>query len=68
MVPHPSFVVFGVSAPRLEPTALLSFSQVNRVWTAVTLAYGAWDAAAGPFVAVSSERAEPFGGQARGGG
>jgi len=59
MVPRPSFAVFGVSAPRLEPTALLSFSQVNGVWTAVTLAYGAWDAATGPFVAVSSERTEP---------
>ena len=59
MIPRPSFPVFGVSAPPLEPTALLSYDQVNGSWAAATLAYGAWDAAAGPFVAVRSERTEP---------
>lgn len=59
MVPRPDFPVFGVSAPRLEPAALAAYEQVNGSWAAVTLAYGAWDAAPGPYVAVKSERAEP---------
>ncbi len=59
MVPRPDFPVFGVSAPRLEPAALAAYEQVNGSWAAVTLAYGAGDAAAGPYVAVSSGRAEP---------
>ncbi|MFY9848919.1 MAG: hypothetical protein WAK83_15210, partial [Trebonia sp.] len=48
MVPRPDFPVFGVSSPRLEPAALAAYEQVNGAWTAVTLAYGAWDAAPGP--------------------
>jgi hypothetical protein len=59
MVPRPDFPVFGVSAPRLEPAALAAYEQVNGSWAAVTLAYGAWEMAAGPYVAVRSERAEP---------
>jgi hypothetical protein len=59
MVPRPDFPVFGVSAPLLEPAALAAYDQVNGSWAAVTLAYGAWDAATGPYVAVRSERADP---------
>jgi hypothetical protein len=59
MVPRPDFPVFGVSSPRLEPAALAAYEQVNGSWTAVTLAYGAWDAAAGPYVAVKSARTDP---------
>lgn len=59
MVPRPDFPVFGVSSPRLEPAALAAYEQVNGSWTAVTLAYGAWDAAPGPYVAVKSARADP---------
>jgi hypothetical protein len=59
MVPRPDFPVSGVSSPRLEPAALAAYEQVNGSWVAVTLAYGAWDAAAGPYVAVRSERADP---------
>ena len=59
MVPRPDFPVFGVSSPRLEPAALAAFEQVNGSWTAVTLAYGAWDAAPGPYVAVKSALADP---------
>ena len=59
MVPRPDFPVFGVSSPRLEPAALAAYEQVNGSWTAVTLAYGAWDAAPGPYVTVKSERADP---------
>ena len=59
MVPRPDFPVFGVSSPRLEPAALAAYEQVNGSWTAVTLAYGPWDAAPGPYVAVKSERADP---------
>ena len=59
MVPRPDFPVFGVSSPRLEPAALAAYEQVNGSWTAVTLAYGPWDATPGPYVAVKSERADP---------
>ena len=59
MVPRPDFPVFGVSSPRLEPAALAAYEQVNGSWTAVTLAYGAWDAAPGPYVAVKSALADP---------
>ncbi|MFZ2047781.1 MAG: hypothetical protein WAV12_27590, partial [Trebonia sp.] len=59
MVPRPDFPVFGVSSPRLEPAALAAYEQVNGAWTAVTLAYGAWDAAPGPYVAVKSALADP---------
>ena len=59
MVPRPDFPVFGVSSPRLEPAALAAYEQVNGSWTAVTLAYGPWDAAPGPYVAVKTERADP---------
>jgi hypothetical protein len=59
MVPRPDFPVSGVSSPRLEPAALAAYEQVNGSWVAVTLAYGAWDAAPGPYVAVRSERAAP---------
>ena len=59
MVPRPDFPVFGVSSPRLEPAALAAYEQVNGSWTAVTLAYGPWDATPGPYVAVKTERADP---------
>lgn len=59
MVPRPDFPVFGVSAPLLEPAALAAYDQVNGSWAGVTLAYGPWDAAPGPYVAVRSERADP---------
>jgi hypothetical protein len=59
MVPRPDFPVFGVAAPELRPAALASFGQENGSWTTVELAYGAWDAATGPYVAVRSERPEP---------
>ena len=59
MVPRPDFRVFGVSSPRLEPAALAAYEQVNGSWAAVTLAYGAWDSAPGPYVAVKTERADP---------
>ena len=58
MVPRPDFPVLGVSAPLLEPAALAGYEQVNGSWEAVTLAYGAWDAPRGPYVAVKSERAD----------
>jgi hypothetical protein len=59
MVPRPDFPVFGLAAPALRPAALASFQQVNGSWAAVELAYGAWDAAGGPYVAVRSELADP---------
>jgi hypothetical protein len=59
LVPRPDFPVVGVSSPPLEPAALAAYEQVNGSWAAVTLAYGAWDAAAGPYVAVKSERVDP---------
>jgi hypothetical protein len=58
MVPRPDFSVFGVSSPRLEPAALAAYEQVNGSWAAVTLAYGPWDSAQGPYVAVKTERAD----------
>jgi hypothetical protein len=54
MVPRPDFPVFGVAAPELRPAALASFGQENGSWVVVELAYGAWDAATGPYVAVRS--------------
>jgi hypothetical protein len=59
MVPRPGFPVFGLAAPEPRPAALASFGQENGSWTMVELAYGAWDAATGPYVAVRSERPEP---------
>lgn len=57
MVPRPAFPVLGLGAPVLEPAALAAFERVNGSWTAVTLAYGAWEAAAGPYLAVTSAAA-----------
>ena len=54
LVPRPLFPVFGLAAPALRPAALAQFQQVNGAWTSVTLAYGCWEAAAGPYVAVTS--------------
>ena len=59
MVPRPDFPVFGVSSPRLEPAALAAYEQVNGSWTAVTLAYGPWDATPGPYLAVRTEQSDP---------
>src|SRR4029077_21019856 len=59
MVPRPDFPVFGDSSTRLEPAVLCAYEQMNGSWVAVTLAYGACDAAPGPYVAVRSERADP---------
>ena len=59
MVPRPDFRVFGISSPRLEPAALAAYEQVNGSWAAVTLAYGPWDSAPGPYVAVKTERVDP---------
>lgn len=59
MVPRPGFPVFGVAAPALAPAALASYEQVNGSWVAVTLAYGDWEAAAGPYVAVKNEAVDP---------
>lgn len=58
MVPRPDFPVLGLCAPRLESAALAAFEQVNGSWTAVTLAYGTWEEAAGPYVAVTSAAAD----------
>lgn len=54
MVPRPDFPVLGLCEPALEPAALAAFEQVNGSWTAVTLAYGDWEAAAGPYASVTS--------------
>lgn len=59
MVPRPRFAVLGLSSPRLESAAIAEYQQVNGVWTSVTLGYGSWEAAAGPYLAVTTAAAEP---------
>ncbi len=58
LVPRPEFPVFGLAAPVLAPAALAQFQQMNGAWTSVTLAYGSWEAAAGPYVAVTCAAAD----------
>jgi hypothetical protein len=55
LVPRPGHPVYGLSAPALTPAALTESSAVNGEWTSITLAYGPWDAPAGPYVAVTTE-------------
>lgn len=52
MVPRPGFAVLGLAEPVLRPAVLAESGQVNGDWETITLAYGDWTAAAGPYLAV----------------
>jgi hypothetical protein len=54
LVPRPDFQVLAVAVPRLQPAALAEFQQVNGEWESVTVAYGDWEAPAGPYLAVTT--------------
>lgn len=61
LLPRPSFGVFGLAAPQLQPTALAEAGQVAGGWQRIGLAYGDWAEPAGPWVLVTTEAARAAG-------
>lgn len=55
LVPRAGHPVYGLSAPSLTPAAVTETSAANGEWILITVAYGPWDAPAGPYVAVTTE-------------
>jgi hypothetical protein len=61
LVPRPGHPIYGLSTPALTPAAVTENSAINGEWTSITVAYGPWDAPAGPYVAVTTEATDGSG-------
>jgi hypothetical protein len=55
LVPRPGHPIYGLAAPPLPSAGLTGHASSNGKWTSVTLAFGQWDAASGPYIEVTTE-------------
>ncbi|HEX4091582.1 MAG TPA: hypothetical protein VHZ33_22950 [Trebonia sp.] len=57
LIPRPGFPIYGLAAPALTPAAVTESTRIDGEWSSITIAYGPWDEATGPYLAVTTTAA-----------